>query len=208
MTVLSGPTHAADVTGNIGWNSDYIFRGVQLSSSSANGGLDVTHGNWYAGTWLADVETENLDGIEIDLYGGWSGQTGEWSYGIGGTGYFYTDGFDSDYYELNLSGGYKIFTLDIAIGKYDTTPSLDYTFISGTIANAGFYGTVGLWTQDFEGWYIELGYGDTLNIQDTEIFDWKFSFINSNDIELVSGPLADDTSIVLGFTRAFDLFKK
>lgn len=216
LIAVAGAAQAVEVTGNIGFNSDYIFRGIQLSSSSANGGVDVAGGNWYAGTWLADVDTENLDGIEFDLYGGWSGGTDEWSYGVGGTGYFFTDNFDDDYYELNLSGGYKIVTLDIAIGKYDSEPrSHDYTFVSGTFEKAGFYGVVGLYFQDFDGNYLELGYGNTLAVKDMELFDWTISLINSFDIEVdrcgpsnTPCPLADDTSIVLSVTRTFGVYSR
>ena len=77
MIAASGPVQAADLSANVGFNSDYIFRGVKLSPSSANGGVDLTEGGWYVGTWLADVDTELTNGVEIDLYGGWAGQTNE-----------------------------------------------------------------------------------------------------------------------------------
>jgi uncharacterized protein (TIGR02001 family) len=217
LTALSGPALAADLSANIGFNSDYIFRGVKLSPSSANGGVDLTEGGWYVGTWLADVDTANTNGIEIDLYGGWTGQTNEWSYGVGGTGYLYTDSMiDNTYYELNLMGSYNLFTLDIAIGKYDTTPSQNYTFASGTFEKAGFIGKVGVWAQDFSGYYLKFGYGKTLAVQDTELFDWTIALIKASDIEnLCTGAgcapgeknlLADHTSIVLAITRSFGVW--
>jgi len=215
LILASGAAQAVEITGNIGWNSDYVFRGIKLASSSANGGVDITEGNWYAGTWLADVDTADLEGIEIDLYGGWSGQTGDWSYGVGGTGYFYTDNqIDNDYYELNLSGGYQIFTLDVAIGKYDSSPSQDYTFVSGTLEKNGFYGLIGLWLQDWDGSYFEIGYGNTLEAKDVELFDWTFSLISSNEIENegcsvnFGCTLGDDVSLVLGVKRSFGIYKK
>jgi uncharacterized protein (TIGR02001 family) len=215
LTAVSGTAQAVDVSGNIGFNSDYIFRGVKLSSSAANGGVDLTEGNWNVGTWLSDVNTENLEGVEIDVYGGWSGQTDDWTYGVGGTGYFFTDNFDADFYELNLSGGYQLFTLDIAIGKWDVRPnSQDYTFVSGTFEKAGFYGIVGLYFQDFDGGYLQFGYGNTLAVKDVELFDWTISLISSFDIEAdecggsIPCPLADDTSLVLSLTRSFGIYPK
>lgn len=58
LIAASGPVHAADLSANVGFNSDYIFRGVKLSPSSANGGVDLTAGGWYVGTWLADVDVD------------------------------------------------------------------------------------------------------------------------------------------------------
>jgi hypothetical protein len=221
LMAISGAAGATDVTANIGFKSDYIFRGVQLSSSSANGGVDLTAGDfsageWYVGTWLADVGGDTFDGTEIDLYGGWTGETGDWSYGAGVTGYFYTDDFDSDYYELNLSGGYDLFTLDVAIGTWDIRPTAqDYTFVSGTFEKAGFFGIIGLWFQDFDGSYLQFGYGNTLAVKDVELFDWDISILNSNKIEVKQGlcgtspcTLADDTSIMLELTRSFGVWSK
>ena len=67
-----------------------------------------------------------------------------------------TGDFDETYQEINLSAGYGIATLDVAIGEYDSppdtaicTPSLppicspdksDYTFVSLTLEKDGFYG--------------------------------------------------------------------
>jgi hypothetical protein len=222
LIVVSGPVRAADVSANVGFNSDYIFRGIKLSPSSANGGVDLTEddftaGSWYVGTWLADVDTANIDGVEIDLYGGWTGQTNEWSYGIGGTGYLYTDSqIDNTYYELNLMGSYNLFTLDIAIGRYDTTPSQNYIFTSGTFEKAGFIGRIGVWAQDFSGYFFEFGYGNTLTVKETELFDWTILLIKANDIEnLCTGMgcapgeknlLADSTSITLNITRSFGVW--
>ncbi len=206
LAIFSAPVNAVDVTGNIGWMSDYIFRGVQLTSSSANGGLDVTEGGFYAGTWVANLDT----GVEIDFYGGYGGQYEDFSYGIGATAYRYTDNADFDTLELNLSGSYGIFSLDIAIGEYDLEPvSADYVHFEGTLEKAGFYGTLAVWTEDFEGWYLDFGYGNTLNVQNVDLFDWTISIVYSDDIEIdLPGCclLADETSIVLSITKSFDLY--
>lgn len=58
-------------------------------------------------------------GLEVDLYGGYDGTVGDFRYGIGATGYFYTDNFDDTYKEINLSAGYDIFSVSGAIGRYD-----------------------------------------------------------------------------------------
>ena len=202
LSVISPASQAVEVTGNIGWNSEYIFRGIPQDDSSPFGGLDLEHRGFYAGTWAADVG----DGLEVDLYGGYGGEIEDFSYSIGFTSYMYTEDFDDDYLELNLSGGYKFFTLDIAFGEYDnfSGPTLDYTFIQGTVEYNGFYGRIGVFSQDFDGEFYEAGYGNTLTVADTDIVDYTFSIIHSTD-KLLGGP-DDDTSLVLSISKSFDLY--
>ncbi len=148
---------------NVGWASDYYFRGILQSPTSPSGGVDYeSDTGFYVGTWAADV----YDGLEVDGYFGYGGEAGDFSYGIGYTGYFYTGDFDETYQEINLSGGFGIVTLDVAIGEYDgdfdsVTPGEqgDYTYYSLTVENNGFYGKVAGFGQDAEGSYFEAGYG-------------------------------------------------
>ncbi len=151
----------ADWSGNVGWASDYHFRGIFQSDSSASAGIDYEQGGFYAGTWAADVD----DGLEVDGYLGYGGSYGEFNYGIGFTGYYYTGDFDDTYQEINLSGGAGIFTLDVAIGEYEnfSGPTQDYTFFSLTAESNGFHGTVGSFSQDADGEYFEVGYSTTVS---------------------------------------------
>ncbi len=52
----------ADWSANLGFASEYYYRGIFQESTSANGGLDYSNGGFYAGTWAADVG----DGLEVD----------------------------------------------------------------------------------------------------------------------------------------------
>ena len=104
--VLAGPTAQAEVTGNMGWMSDYLFRGIPLSSSSAMLGLDWAQdeGGFYTGVWAANVDP----GAELDFYGGYSGQVNEFGYAVGAIIYTFTDAFDETATEVNLSGSWQI----------------------------------------------------------------------------------------------------
>ena len=64
---------AAELSANIGYNSQYIFRGIPQKNSSAFGGLDLGAGGFYLGTWAADVG----EGLEIDYYGGYGFEVGD-----------------------------------------------------------------------------------------------------------------------------------
>ena len=194
--LLSTSVAQAEWSANIGWASDYHYRGIFQSDSSTSGGVDFEQNGFYAGTWAADVD----DGLEVDGYFGYGGEYGDFGYGIGFTGYYYTGDFDDTYQEINLSGSYGIASLDVAIGEYDNFggPTQDYTYIALTVEHNGFYGILGSFSRDFNGDYLEIGYGTTV----TEI-DIGIALILAND-DLV-GPADDDGSLVFSIGKSFDL---
>lgn len=200
LLVISAPALAADLSSNFGFNSDYIYRGIPQEKSSAFGGLDLEAGGFYLGTWGADVG----DGAEIDFYGGYGFDAGDFNFGIGATIYTYTGDFDDTYQEVNLSAGWKFMTFDAAIGRYDNFdgPTLNYQFYSLTAEYNGFYGKVGVFEDDFDGSYFEAGYGGTLTIQETDLLDYAFAAIHS-DSTLLGG--SSDTNFVLTLSKSFDL---
>ena len=55
--------------------SDYMYRGIHQSSSSAMGGFDIEYGGFYLGTWWADLQEDGWvagshRGFEYDVYAG------------------------------------------------------------------------------------------------------------------------------------------
>jgi len=152
---------SADVSYNIGFASEYYYRGILQKSSSASAGVDLETGGFYVGAWTADVG----DGVEIDGYLGWGFETENgFSASIGATGYYYTGDFDDTYEEINLNLGFNIFSLEYSVGEWDGFGApMDYDFLAGTVAlESGFYGTVGTFGDDFDGEYFEVGYGTTI----------------------------------------------
>ncbi|MDJ0926087.1 MAG: TorF family putative porin [Gammaproteobacteria bacterium] len=202
--------------------------------AAAFGGFDLEQSGFYIGTWASTVdggvatgEGEGVvespggtgapvstsvatspvggDGLEVDLYGGYATEIGDFSLGIGGTWYTYTDKFDDDYKELNLHGGWLFLSVDIAIGQYDNFdgPTQDYQFYSVSAEYNGAYALIGTFEDDFEGTYYEAGYGNTLAVGETELFDYNFSVIYSDD-KLLGGK--DDINIVAQISKNFALF--
>ncbi len=194
MLLAMTATAQADWSANLGFASEYYYRGIFQKNSSASGGVDYESGGFYAGTWAADVG----DGLEVDGYFGYGTDIGDVSVSIGFTGYYYTGDFDDTYQELNLGAAFGLLTLDVAIGEYENFagPTQDYTYYSLTIEKNGFYGKFGGFSQDFEGEYFEAGYGTTI----AEI-DFGLSLIFSNE-KLVG---ADDEAIVFTIGKSFDL---
>lgn len=192
----SQPAVAGDFSANIGMMSDYIFRGIKQNSSAAYAGLDYEKSGFYVGTWAAEVG----EGLEYDFYVGYSGEVGDFTYGIGYTGYFYTDDFDDTYNELNLTAGYGLFSVEYSIGRYDNFdgPTLDYGFLAGTVEYEGFYLTYGTFLDDFDGDYVEIGYG-------TEVsgFDLGIAAVHS-DSDL-SGTGSSETALMFTIGKTFNL---
>ncbi len=191
---------AGTATANIGWNSDYIFRGIFQNSSSAYAGIDyTTDKGFYVGNWDADVGK----GLENDLYFGYSaGDKVKWK--VGYTGYFYSDDFDDTYNEVNLGLYYGIFSLDVAVGKYDGFGNKqDYAFTSITIQpQKGPYYKVGGFSQDFSGSYFELGY--TTHLKDLDV-DLNFAWDHSTDLNVTGNGVGQDNAIVFGIKKTFAL---
>ncbi|MDX1509123.1 MAG: TorF family putative porin, partial [Woeseiaceae bacterium] len=160
VLLASSAPASAEFSANVGFMSDYYFRGVFQKSSSAYGGLDFEKNGFYAGTWAADVG----DGLEVDGYFGYGGEIGDFGYGVGFTGYYYTGDFDDTYEELNLSASYAFVTVTYSTGQYQnfSDPRADYDHYSIGFEHNGFYGTYAAFGQDFTGEYVELGYGTTV----------------------------------------------
>ncbi len=184
----------AELSGNLGFASDYYYRGIFQAPNSVSGGLDYEKSGFYLGTWAADVK----DGLEVDGYFGYGGEVGGIGYSVGYTGYFYTGDFDDTYQELNLGTSYGLFSLDVALGQYNNFdgPTEDYTFYSLTVEKEGFYGKYAGFLEDFAGEYFEAGFSTRIAEVDVGI---AAIFANK---DLVG---TNDESLVLSISKTFDL---
>ena len=206
-SVLAASTVASSVamagaSGNIGYVSDYVFRGVYQTTSSASGGLDYDFENGLGiGVWAADVD----DGIEYDLYGSFSGEAGDLGYSIGVTQYNYSDDWDGTYEEVNLGLSFGPFSVAYANGDWEPVgggTKIDYSFTSVTLEHKGAYLTYGTHGKDLlDGNYTELGYG-----LETGGIDLGVAIIKVND--KLDGHSTDgdgETLMTLSLSKSFDL---
>jgi uncharacterized protein (TIGR02001 family) len=190
----------AELSANIGWVSQYVYRGIFQESSSAFAGIDYeAPGGFYIGAWGADVG----QGLETDLYFGYAGGNGDFSYSIGATGYYYTDDFDDTYQELNLGVGYGIFSLDLALGEWDGFGDKErYTFTAMTFSpEVGPYFTIGSFGRDFSGEYLEIGYE-----RDVGGVDFSVALLYSDNLQVGRG--AGDYTLVFGISRTLGLGRR
>ena len=121
----------SSVSYNIGYMSEYWYRGVYQAESSVSFGADLEAGNFYAGTWWADVDK----GMEYDIYAGYNFSMGPADMYLGVTGYYYSDNFDDDYEEVNFGIAMGNLAIDAAVGEYKkgvvgNTKDHNYSFTS------------------------------------------------------------------------------
>jgi hypothetical protein len=120
LAAMASGNALAETTANIGFMSDYIFRGYYQAEAVAFGGIDIeTESGFYMGTWGANVG----HGLEYDVYLGYAGGGENFQWYAGLTGYYYTDEFDDTYEELNLGFTYGFLTIDYALGDYNIAKS-------------------------------------------------------------------------------------
>ncbi|UTA48065.1 TorF family putative porin [Simiduia sp. 21SJ11W-1] len=200
---FAAPTFAADVSANLGFNSEYYYRGILQKASSANGGFDVEAGGFYAGVWGADVG----EGLEIDLYGGYTFEaTEDLSFTVGFTDYEYTGEFDTFYREINLGLDYKF----LSVGYSDGVQGVDgdddnkYGFLEVTLSHNGFYGTYGTYSKDAEGNYFEFGYGATVSDIDLGAAIILSSEELSDQVD-EDGDATSSQAFVFSISKTFDL---
>jgi uncharacterized protein (TIGR02001 family) len=200
VLLAASPVHAQEVSANVGWVSNYFYRGIPQKTSSASAGLDAAIGVVSVGTWIADVG----DGSEIDFYGSVGGDFEGVSLSIGGTAYLYTGQFDDTYLEANLGAGYGPVSVEFSIGQYENfgKGTENYWFTGVTAEHEGFSATVGGFGNDFSGSYAEVGYGFSAGE-----LDWSLSgILNNKDLSQMkdaSGNPTAGVSVVFGVGKEF-----
>lgn len=117
-----------EISGNVALVTDYRFRGVSFSDGdiALQGGIDLAHSSgFYIGTWASSISGGTAYGeLELDVYGGWSGDIAEGiSFDIGLLYYIYPTestanfpGIDTDYFEPYASIGFSLGPVSTTVG--------------------------------------------------------------------------------------------
>ncbi len=184
----------ADLSANVGFASEYYYRGILQKSSSASAGLDFEAGGFYVGTWAADVG----DGLETDVYGGYNLELGEFTVSAGFTGYYYSGDFDETYEEINLSAGWSFLSVGYSVGEWDGDGGQDYDFFEITAEHNGFYGKYGTFGKDFDGDYFEVGYG-------TEVGGFDLGIAGIFSSKELSDQDGSSEALIFTIGKSFDL---
>ncbi len=104
----------AEVSTNIAVSSDYVWRGVTQTGNGAavSGGIDYNHDSgFYAGTWISNT---SFNSSETDLYFGYGGEAGEFSYSVGYLLYTYPSTSSSNFGEIVFDASVGLFSFGLA----------------------------------------------------------------------------------------------
>jgi uncharacterized protein (TIGR02001 family) len=130
---------AVSVAVNAGAASDYVFRGVDQSAGGVQGfgGLDLSRGPLYVGTWASNVDLKRFDddraSAEIDAYGGWRPNLFGYDLDLGAIAYTYVDPAErEDYVEAYAKASRAIGPVSASLSVY---ASPQYPRAAGAGAN-------------------------------------------------------------------------
>ena len=204
-TMFTTVAQAASIEANVGFTTDYIWRGFTQNSgdTSFSGGVDLsTDSGFYVGTWVGDITWDGAS-YELDLYGGYAGEAGAMSYDVGYIQYMYPDKTtDADFGEVYVTLG----TGPVSVSYYYEVDNDDGSVDSGDNT----YLSLDYGMDLSEDWGLSLHYGiyDVDANADESIDmsltlskgDFSFSIIETDDI---AGPDDDDTRAVISYGMAF-----
>lgn len=147
----SAPASPHTITGNLGFVSDYRFRGISQTAKhpAIQGGFDYAHASgFYAGTWASNVSHYSYTdaNMEWDFYGGYNYKLND-DIGLtaGGLYYFYPGGKNGvgdrfDTFEANFGGNWKWvsgklwYSLTDFFGLTDPDKSRGSTYIEANVS--------------------------------------------------------------------------
>lgn len=188
---------SVELSFNASATSDYVWRGFSQSNTNPaiQGGVDLTYGGFYAGTWASSVDFEDSTDAEWDFYAGYTGTAGAIDWDLGVTYYTYVDapsGSDYNFVEFKAAASYAIddFTLGASVNyspDFYGTSDKNATYIEATaeyqatenLAISGGFGRQYLDKgQDYNAWNL----GASVNLNEAIALDIRYwdSSVSSN----------------------------
>jgi len=201
-TALTGVASAAEISGNVGATTDYIWRGNTQASGDASlsGGIDVDFGNGFAaGTWVGSLGASDSDdaNYEQDLYGSYSTEIGGFPLEVGYIAYMYPGAADStldfaDFYVSTSVMGIGLSYYMLASAEDDAVDDEEGTYVS-----VDYDYDLG------DDWTLSLHYGmeSFETAEDDE--DTSFSLSKGDMTFTVSGDEGDDTRAIVSWGASF-----
>ena len=118
----------ADFSGNVGYTTDYVWRGVSQSAGSGAMQLDLMleKNGLYGGVWASQVDFGDEASYEMDFYGGYElWLSDKWSIDVGVIQY----NWDKGGYEDIEEGFVKVGLKGLSVGYYMDLSNSDNTYM-------------------------------------------------------------------------------
>lgn len=220
---LTSSSVFADLTGNIGVASNYVWRGMtqSLDQAAISGGVDWSHDSGaYAGTWVSNVDFsgdpgtgyEDGTGYELDYYVGYAGDAGDIGYDVGLVAYNYPVTPEFNFLEAYVSGSMSMFTLGINMTIENASGNDGGLFADGDMyvsLNADVTDTISLYAGSY---MFDLDPGPGVEIDyihfGASISKDDFTFaLDKNDFDPVGGGVitANNVRATVSWAKEFEL---
>jgi uncharacterized protein (TIGR02001 family) len=227
--VLASSAATAEVSGNVGVVTDYLFRGItQTGGPAIQGGIDYAHSSGlYAGTWASNVAFAGgggATGTEQDFYAGFAKEFGAFGVDVGVIYYWYPEEGED-----KATGASQFSTVEAGITLSLGPVALSYHYADkakfflgdGLAGEAGFLNLAldqpiadGLNLQASIGHYggaeIDRAVGDEYLVYSLglakefgEGFSATFHYIATN-MDATTHGLDDKPKFVVGLSKSFD----
>ena len=107
---MAAACEGLDATGSFAITDEYDFRGLDSSYGAAvQGSMDLVHcpTGLYLGLWGSNTASGSNGGTtEVDTYGGWRYQVGDWGLDVGAIGYLFPENRENGFPFADYGEGY------------------------------------------------------------------------------------------------------
>ena len=181
----------ASVSANVGFSSDYIWRGMTQTSGdpAISGGFDFeTKSGFYAGIWGSNVSFSEGAGSELDTYLGYGFTIGDVDVDISYIDFGYPGDSGLDFQELGVALSYSNFGIGYYLGQDGAPDYIDLSYSMGAFSFS--YGDYDTYATNYA-----LTYGFVCGTYDCALV---YSDFSSSSLDLM-----DEDALVISVSASF-----
>lgn len=197
--VMMSGVAMAGASANAALTSNYVWRGFTQTDDglAVQGGADYAADNGLSvGIWASNYDFIVDDGFEYDIYGGYAGTSGDFSYNAGVIRYAYTGDTDAST-EVYVGGGFG--PVSATVYSLIDPSDVDSTYVTlgykATVSEIGINPYYGSWSGDV----ADGAHYGIIASKNVSGFDL------SATLDISSEDLADDTYFFVMAKKTFEL---
>ena len=197
MAGFAVPAAHAEVAASVGASNMYYWRGYDLGGGAAiTADINVSGNGFVAGVWTSSGDASL--GTEYDIYAGYSGSAGDFTYGVSVISYVYPnlDGEEKiapgDYVEIAPTvgfGPFKVTYYDAVAAEVSPLDNEDYSYATAELIFEKFAFKYGQ--------HMDDGETGMSHIDATYKFNDKLSFTVGQVVDDADGTAPDETNFIV-----------